>query len=120
MAGNILANTPTIIRSPGVKRLFNRFENLPAIIVGAGPSLDKNVTLLREVKDRAVIIAVDRTLGLLLPLGITPHLVPSIDYSKINYDEKYAPHQLEEKLFMVSAQTVYHKIPNHSGDLPSQ
>ncbi len=59
--------------------------------MGAGPSLDKNVTLLKEVKDRAVIIAVDRTLGLLLPLGITPHLVPSIDYSKINYDEKYAP-----------------------------
>ena len=111
MAGNILANTPDIIRSPGVKRLFNRFENLPAIIVGAGPSLDKNVTLLKEVKDRAVIIAVDRVLGLLLPLGITPHLVPSIDYSKINYDEKYAPYQLEEKLFMVSAQTVYHKIP---------
>ena len=110
MAGNILANTPTIIRSPGVKRLFNRFKNLPAIIVGAGPSLDKNVTLLKEVKDRAVIIAVDRILGLLLPLGITPHLVPSIDYSKINYDEKYAPHQLEEKLFMVSTQTVYHKI----------
>jgi tetratricopeptide (TPR) repeat protein len=110
MAGNILANTPNIIRSPGVKRLFNRFKNLPAIIVGAGPSLDKNVTLLKEVKDRAVIIAVDRVLGLLLPLGITPHLVPSIDYSKINYDEKYAPHQLEEKLFMVSTQTVYHKI----------
>ena len=110
MAGNILANTPNIIRSPGVKRLLNRFKNLPAIIVGAGPSLDKNVALLREVQDRAVIIAVDRVLGLLLPLGITPHLVPSIDYSKINYDEKYAPHQLEEKLFMVSTQTVYHKI----------
>ena len=110
MAGNILANTPDIIRAPGVKRLFNRFENLPAIIVGAGPSLDKNVALLREVKDRAVIIALDRTLGLLLPLGITPHLVPSIDYSKLNYDEKYAPYQLEEKLFMVSTQTVHHKI----------
>ena len=110
MAGNILANIPTIIRSPGVKRLFNRFMNLPAIIVGAGPSLDKNVHLLKEVKDRAVIIALDRTLGLLLPLGITPHLVPSLDYSKINYDEKYAPHQLEEKLFMVSTQTVHHKI----------
>ena len=36
--------------------------------------------------------------------------MPSIDYSKINYDEKYAPLLLEEKLFMVSTQTVHHKI----------
>jgi hypothetical protein len=110
MAGNILANTPRIIHCPGVKNIFNKFTNIPAIVVGAGPSLDKNVTLLKEVNDRAVIIAVDRVLGLLLPLGITPHLVPSIDYSKINYDEKYAPLLMEKKLFMVSSQTLYHKI----------
>jgi len=91
MAGNILANTLDIISSAGVKRLFNKFKGIPAIVVGAGPSLDKNVALLKEVNDNAVIIAVDRTLGLLIPLGITPHLVPFIDYSEINYDEKYAP-----------------------------
>jgi hypothetical protein len=127
MAGNILANTPRIIHSSGVKNIFNKFTNIPAIVVGAGPSLDENVTLLKEVNDRAVIIAVDRVLGLLLPLGITPHLLPSIDYSKINYDEKYAPLLMEEKLFMVSSQTLYHKITksfwgpvfstNHAGQL---
>jgi len=110
MAGNILANTPDIIRSSGVERLFNKFKDIPAIVVGAGPSLDNNVTLLREVKNKAVIISVDRALGLLLPLGITPHLVPSLDYSKINYDEKYAPLQLDRKLYMVFTQTLYHKI----------
>ncbi|MBW1853490.1 MAG: DUF115 domain-containing protein [Deltaproteobacteria bacterium] len=110
MAGNVLANAPDIIRSAGVKRLFDKFKNIPAIVVGAGPSLDKNVTLLKEVKDKAVIISVDRALGLLLPLGITPHLVPSLDYSKTNYDEKYAPLQMDEKLFMVFTQTLYHKI----------
>ncbi len=110
MAGNILANTLDIISSAGVKRLFNKFKGIPAIVVGAGPSLDKNVALLKEVNDNAVIIAVDRTLGLLTPLGITPHLVPFIDYSKTNYDEKYAPLQMDEKLFMVFSQTSYHKI----------
>ncbi|MCK5188177.1 MAG: motility associated factor glycosyltransferase family protein, partial [Deltaproteobacteria bacterium] len=110
MAGNILANTLDIINSAGVKRLFDKFKDIPAIIVGAGPSLDKNVTLLKEVKDNAVIIAVDRTLGLLTPLGIIPHLIPSMDYSKTNYNEKYAPLQIDEKLFMVFSQTLYHKI----------
>jgi len=110
MAGNILANAPDIIRSSGVKTLFDKLKDIPAIIVGAGPSLEKNVALLKEVRDRAVIIAVDRALGLLLPLGITPHLVPSIDFSEINYNEKYAPLQVEEKLFMVFSQTMHHKI----------
>lgn len=110
MAGNILANTPEIIRSAGVKRLFNKFKDIPALVVGAGPSLDKNVALLKNIKNKAVIISVDRALGLLLPLGITPHLVPSLDYSEINYDEKYAPLQMDGKLFMVFTQTLYHKI----------
>jgi len=110
MAGNVLANTPDIIRSAGVKRLFDKFRDIPAIVVGAGPSLDKNVTLLKEVKEKAVILSVDRALGLLLPLGIIPHLVPSLDYSQFNYDEKYAPLQMDEELFMVFTQTLYHKI----------
>jgi cytochrome c-type biogenesis protein CcmH/NrfG len=110
MAGNILANTMEIIRSAGIGRLFNKFRDIPAIIVGAGPSLEKNVVHLQEVREKAVIIAADRTLGLLLPLGITPHLVPSIDYSRVNYDEKYASLQMSDKLYMVFSQTLHHNI----------
>jgi hypothetical protein len=110
MAGNILANTMEIIRSAGMRRLFNKFRDIPAIIVGAGPSLEKNVVHLKEVKEKAVLIAADRTLGLLLPLGITPHLVPSIDYSRVNYDEKYASLQMNDKLYMVFSQTLHHNI----------
>jgi len=110
MAGNILANTMEIIRSAGIRRLFNKFRGIPAIIVGAGPSLEKNVAFLKEVKEKAILIAADRTLGLLLPLGITPHLVPSIDYSKVNYDEKYASLHMSDKLYMVFSQTLHHNI----------
>jgi cytochrome c-type biogenesis protein CcmH/NrfG len=110
MAGNILANTMEIIRSAGIRRLFNKFRDIPAIIVGAGPSLEKNVMHLKEVKEKAVIIAADRTLGLLLPLGITPHLVPSIDYSRVNYEEKYASLHMNDKLYMVFSQTLHHTI----------
>lgn len=110
MAGNILANTPEIIRSAGVKRLFSKFKDIPAIVVGAGPSLDKNVAFLKNIKDKAVIIPVDKALDLLLPLGITPHLVPSLDFEKANYDANYASLQMDDKLFMVFTQTLYHKI----------
>ncbi len=76
---NVLTNLPEFFSSPGVERLYNLFAGRPAIVVSAGPSLDKNVNLLREAKGRAVIICVDTAVRMLLKRGISPDLVVSID-----------------------------------------
>jgi hypothetical protein len=56
-----------------------------AVCVGAGPSLVKNVDLLRDpaVRKNVVIIAVQTTLKPLLDRGITPDFVTALDYSPI-------------------------------------
>lgn len=59
-----------------------REKNFPAIIVSAGPSLDKNVDLLRGVQDKAFIIAVDTSVKTLLNREIRPHVVVSVDSAK--------------------------------------
>ncbi len=87
MTENILMNLPEVIRSAGVKSLKNLFAGRPAIIVSAGPSLEKNVHLLRELEGRAVIIAVDTALRLLLPLGIKPDIVTTIDFNRVNFQK---------------------------------
>jgi hypothetical protein len=89
MTENILKNFPEVIQSAGVKHLENLFQGRPAILVAAGPSLEKNVHLLREVEGRAVIISVDTALRLLLPLGIRPDIVTTIDFNQKNF-EKFA------------------------------
>ena len=38
---NFLSNRDAIQKNPGVIRLKNKFRDIPCIVVGAGPSLDK-------------------------------------------------------------------------------
>ena len=60
-------------------------QGRPAVCVGAGPSLVKNVDLLRDpaVRSRVILIAVQTTLKPLLDRGIRPDFVTALDYSPI-------------------------------------
>lgn len=100
MMENILCNFPDVLRSAGVKNLDNLFPGRPAILVAAGPSLEKNVHLLREVNGRAVIIAVDTALRLLLPLGIKPDIVTTIDFNQANF-QKFANVPIDPDISLV-------------------
>lgn len=53
-----------------------------AVIVSAGPSLDKNIEDLRAAKGRALIIAVDTALKYMLARDIVPDLFVTIDPDK--------------------------------------
>lgn len=59
--------------------LFNRFENVPAIICGAGPSLAKNTPLLKELQERALIFAGGSAMNALNAAGLKPHFGLGID-----------------------------------------
>lgn len=61
------------------------FKNKPSIIVSAGPSLEKNIHLLKEVQDKFVIICGARTLKALTNIGVTPDFVCAVDPQDITY-----------------------------------
>lgn len=100
MMENVLLNFPDVLRSAGVKHLEQLFHGRPAVLVAAGPSLEKNVHLLRELQGRAVIIAVDTTLRLLLPLGIKPDIVTTIDFNQANF-QKFANVPIDQDISLV-------------------
>jgi len=56
----------------------------PAIIVGAGPSLDRHLETLRRVRSDAAIVAVDTACLPLLAAGVEPDLVIAVDPSQEN------------------------------------
>lgn len=60
---------------------FNAIDisDRPAIIVAAGPSLDKNIEVLRKAKGKALLITVDAAAKSMVKKGILPDLVVSID-----------------------------------------
>ena len=71
---------------PGCKSVVELFDtapkDIPAIIVSAGPSLEKNVDLLKEAKGKALIICVDTAIPKVVSRGIEPDMIITVDCSK--------------------------------------
>ena len=82
---NFITNLPKVIAAPGINIFAGRFADTPAVIVSAGPSLDKNIHELRGKKDHVLIIATDTTIKPLLAAGVEPHFVMTGDPSHANY-----------------------------------
>lgn len=53
--------------------------DIPAIVVSAGPSLNKNIVELRKAKNKAFIVAVDTAVKPLVKAGIIPDLYVVVD-----------------------------------------
>ena len=85
MFANILENLPNYWHLPSVFDIEESLCNIPAIIVAAGPSLDKNIHLLKRVRGRAVVFAVGTVLQKLDRLGITPNFATAVEVNNILY-----------------------------------
>lgn len=83
-AYNIASNVAKISTHYGVNKFFYKYKNIPAIIVSAGPSLEKNIRKLKEIKNKALIIAVDTAMKPLFSHNISPHFIITIDPQKKN------------------------------------
>ncbi len=74
---NIAKHYDDILQGDTIVSIRNKCKDAPAVIVGAGPSLDKNIEDLKGIN--AIIICVDRAYKALLARGIEPDLVVSVD-----------------------------------------
>lgn len=57
-------------------------KNIPVVIVSAGPSLSKNIEILKQAKGHSLIIAVDTAIRFLLKNNIVPDITVSLDPDK--------------------------------------
>lgn len=84
--GNLYASSLLFENAFESKKLFNTFEDLPAIICGAGPSLNKNFKLLESLQDRAFIFAGGSSINALTAKGLMPHFGGSVDPNYPQYE----------------------------------
>ncbi|HEA8088926.1 TPA: motility associated factor glycosyltransferase family protein, partial [Campylobacter coli] len=79
--GQCLQNIPTMLENIPFQRILserkNKFEN--AIVVSAGPSLDKQLSLLKAYQEKAVIFCADGALSMLEKEGIVPDYITNLD-----------------------------------------
>lgn len=81
---NIARNIHSIIHSVPANAFFERFKNVPAIIVNAGPTVNDSIPFIKKNYDSALIIAVDTSLKILEQYDIEPHFCITVDPQLIN------------------------------------
>ncbi|EQC1297976.1 motility associated factor glycosyltransferase family protein [Campylobacter jejuni] len=82
---HLLQNIPSMLESIPFQRILserkNKFEN--AIVVSAGPSLTKQLPLLKAYQEKAVIFCADGALSMLEKEGIVPDYVTNLDFTDL-------------------------------------
>jgi hypothetical protein len=83
---NLTFNLGHYVGGATTDELHNAAAGIPAVCVGAGPSLARNVDLLADPALRAnvVLISAQTTLKPLLQRGIEPDFVTALDYHEIS------------------------------------
>lgn len=71
-----------IFQLPEVIEYKKEINQMPAVIIGCGPSLDKHLTLLKENKNNLFIIAVDAAVPILYKHDIIPNLITICDHNE--------------------------------------
>lgn len=76
---NFVQNVRRMASSFYANALKDAFKDVPAVICGAGPSLQQSMDVLRQVEKKALLIAGGSTLAALSSQGVLPHFGMAID-----------------------------------------
>ncbi|WP_269085749.1 motility associated factor glycosyltransferase family protein [Pelosinus fermentans] len=117
LIANSLLNLSVYCRNPGISSLFNQLKDLPVIIVAAGPSLNKNIHLLKEAKGRAAIFAVGTAVKALNKWGIEPDFIFSVDPQRLNYDLHFKGANTAGAVLVSEIQSHPMIFENHQGPI---
>jgi hypothetical protein len=88
---DIFANLEHMVGVTSFLALEDRYQGMPAFIVGAGPSLEKNVELLRDATKKGIVIAVNTSARALAKKGIAPQVLACLESIDLSADMRELP-----------------------------
>lgn len=108
---NMLDNVSEIVNNPGINLLYDKFKGKPAVIVATGPSLKKNMHLLKGLEDKALIISVDASFRLLMDNEIKPHMVTSLEreHAVQQFFENFETEQVKD-VYMTACPVLFNHV----------
>ncbi|QGU95065.1 DUF115 domain-containing protein [Clostridium bovifaecis] len=107
---NYVKNIKELLKSPSLDCVKDKYKNRPAVIVSAGPSLDKNIHLLKEAEGKAVILATDAVLGTLKRHNIIPDAVFTVERIWKTYEAFYKNKEFDERIVFVGPAVIRSEI----------
>lgn len=82
---NMCRNLKELRSRPGIARFENLASGIPSLVLAAGPSLDRILPCLPELRERFVIIAVDTAVRACLRSGVEPDFIVLVDPQYWNF-----------------------------------
>lgn len=76
---NVYANLLSRKEIKMANSFYDKFKDVPAIVIGAGPSFSNEVEFLKKAKDSALLLAGGTAITLLNNHSLTPHFSCAID-----------------------------------------
>jgi len=112
----LISNFKYIAEGIPIDEYKDYYKGKPAVIVSAGPSLDKNIDELKKLDDQMVVICGGRTLKSVMNKDIKAHLLVSVDPYEIQYNlaKGYVENYNGPLLFYEG--TNEKVVSNHPGD----
>ena len=80
-----LANLKSVALSANMASLKSHLKGFPVVIISPGPSLDKNIHLLKALKGRAILMAAAQCAGALEAAGVVPDFIVVADPGNLVY-----------------------------------
>jgi hypothetical protein len=100
-----------MLKNTSFKSFLNKRNTETAVIVATGPSLAKQLPLLKEMAPYVTIISVDASLPILAKHGIKPDIVTSIE--RVELTAKFfenTPDEFQEDIVFVCASLQHEKV----------
>jgi len=80
-----LKNLDSIAKSVNLFQIKPAVKGMPVVIISPGPSLDKNIHLLKRLKGKAILMCAAQSARALQKAGIIPDLIVVADPGNITY-----------------------------------
>ncbi len=81
---NLINNLPHYLQFPGITEFKDCLRDVPAVMVGSGPSLNRNINVLKEYSGHVFVLAVSSALQRIMKEGIPVHATNIVDYSRLS------------------------------------
>ena len=107
---NNYKNVDACIFSNSIAEIRGKYKGTPGIVVASGPSLEKNINLLKEAQGKAVIISCDASYQECIRHGVKPDAIASIERDQGTYDYFYKDKTFDKDLVFVGPGLVWPDI----------
>lgn len=108
---NELKNIPMVLKSHKITEFEGKAKGMPVICVASGPSLDKQIPLLKQVKGKAFIISAESAFRVLMRNGIAPDIVCILERGSNSYDLSIKGMKIPEETALFGLTVMDGRIP---------